>query len=179
MKTKLIIVNGKPRVGKDTFIDISSEILKDENNLITKYSLIDPIRNFAPHLSKDEEYRKALYLMKKALEEVPPYSLVTLAANLIKQKAAEVERTSEYKTHYFFICIREESDILKLTKLLENTGISITKVFIQGDLELEGIKYGNPADDFRMNPDNYNYIIKNTSTLKNFIQEIVDFWSWE
>lgn len=179
MKTKVIIINGKPRVGKDTFMDISSEILKNESNLITKYSLIDPIRNFAPHDSKDQEYRKALYLMKKALEEVPSYSLITLAADYIKAKSEQVERASKYKAQYIFLCMREESDILKLKELLKDTGIPVVKVLVKGTPELESLEYGNPADDSPIDVCNYNYVIENNSTLKIFIRKTVNFWNLE
>lgn len=140
-KKKVIIINGKGGVGKDTLI----ETLPNTYSWIN-ISTIDPIKQIAIKCfgwdgEKNIKGRKLLSDLKKASEE---YN------DLLLEMCVDRIRLN-YKA-LTFLHIREPENIAKYKKELENLGFEVITMLVKRDLEYS--IYGNDSDD---NVEDYNY----------------------
>ncbi len=172
MKVETIILNGKPRVGKDTFITLSQNHLIQLGYSTEEYSLIDPIRNFAEHIDKSDNYRKALHLMKKALDECEEYSLQNLLVKKITAAADRVKYVTSKKKLFIFINIREEKDIKEIKEKLLAKGITVKTVVVTANERVQNREYGNAADDTPLTISKYDLHITNDSTVDDLKMRI-------
>lgn len=162
MDNKLvIIVNGKPRAGKDTFAKILDKYIS-----VYKYSAIDKIKEIAIDCGwkggKTERDRKFLSDLKILTTE---YSDLPFNAMLDKVIAFY---SDEIKEDVLLIDIREPEEIQRAREVF-----SAITVFIKNDR----VKHitSNPAD---ANVENYEYdfYIENNGTLEEFEQNIRQFY---
>lgn len=155
---KVIAVNGAPRSGKDTFIDICTEKLGIKGR---KTSSIDFIKKIAFYCGwngeKDLKNRKFLSDMKDILTEWNDIPFKEIEKTL---KVWEIwnERHQIEDDGFLFVCIREPEELDKVRKRL-----GATCILVRRD-DAESALASNHADeevfDFA-----YDYIIDNNSDL--------------
>ena len=162
MKGKLIIiVNGKPRAGKDTFA-----LLLNKSEPVYKYSIIDKVKAIALDCGwkggKTEKDRKFLSDLKKLTTD---YS--DMSYNDVIDKATEFY-CDEIKERILLIDMREAEDIDRA-----KYDMNAITVFIKND-NVESIT-SNEAD---ANVENYeyDYYIENNGTIKDFETNIKVFY---
>lgn len=157
----VVIVNGKPRAGKDTFAKILDKYIS-----VYKYSAIDKIKEIAIDCGwkggKTERDRKFLSDLKILTTE---YS--DLPFNAMLDKVMDFY-SDDIKEDVLLIDIREPEEIQRAREIFD----AIT-VFIKND----NVKHitSNPAD---ANVENYEYdfYIENNGTLEEFEQNIRQFY---
>ena len=162
MKGKLIIiVNGKPRAGKDTFA-----LLLNKCEPVYKYSIIDKVKAIALDCGwkggKTEKDRKFLSDLKKLTTD---YS--DMSYNDVIDKATEFY-CDEIKERILLIDMREAEDIDRA-----KYDMNAITVFIKND-NVEAVT-SNEAD---ANVENYeyDYYIENNGTIKDFEANIRAFY---
>lgn len=162
----IVVVNGYPRSGKDTFI----AMLRDAAACPTEeFSSIDPVRQLLSQVvdvsGKTEADRKLLATVGDALEE---HSRFRTEACL--GAAALFFRT---RKHGIFFChIREPRHILHLRRLWRATAFTVTTVLIVGRRAQRVTS--NPADAgvFQMQ---YDRTVTNDGTLADLRRKAEDF----
>jgi hypothetical protein len=155
---KVVAVNGAPRSGKDTFIDICNEKLGEKGR---KTSSIDFVKKIAFYCGwngeKDLKNRKFLSDMKDILTEWGdiPYKEIEKA---LKVWELWNERHQIEDEGFLFVCIREPNELEKVRKRL-----GAMCVLVRRD-NAEDALASNHADeevfDFA-----YDYIIDNNGDL--------------
>lgn len=156
----VLIVNGKPRAGKDTFAQFLNELIP-----VYKYSMIDKVKTIAMECGwrgqKTEKDRKFLNDLKKLTDD---YSSMAFIDVLEKVEAFD---NGEITEDVMIIDVREPEDI---EELADATG-AIT-VFIKND-NVPAIT-SNPAD---ANVENFDYdiTIDNSGTLEDFKEAVEEF----
>jgi len=165
---KVLIINGAPRSGKDTFIDCMQEITDT-----VRYSSIDWVKEKAKLLGwdgkKNAKGRRFLSDIKNATTEYNN----TPFKEIIKQ--FDCYPSAQFK----FICvnIREPSEIKKLVSYCKNKNIECFTIRIVNDeAEKKAKAFSNTGDNGYMNY-NYNYKLENNYTLNSFKRSVFDFYS--
>ena len=161
-----VIVNGFPRSGKDTFIQILSRQLERHKDTYTCISVssIDLIKeiakkNFEWDGAKDTKGRRLLSDLKDAASRY----------NNLPLKHIKTFLESEKKTHSntcIFSCIREPVEIEKAVNMSEKLGFQPVTVFIDSP-DHTGNAHSNHADT---DVENYFYdiTISNSGSLVDF-----------
>jgi len=168
---KVLIINGAPQSGKDTFIDFINEEPNHGANVYA-YSSIDCIKEAAKKIGwderKDTRGRKFLSDLKDALtayNDTPFWEVVRhgMLAN-------------ENNYEFFCVCAREPAEIQKLVEYYEKACIDCHAVLIKNDkAEEDAMKnQTNHADRNYMNFV-YHFIINNNSTLDVFQRNVRNF----
>ncbi len=143
MKKKIIIINGKDKSGKDTFINHIASIKKTVN-----YSTISTIKNLAKQIgwngTKTKKDRQFLSDLKKLIISYNDYPL--------KETLQVIEQFLTSNNEILFIHIREEEEIKKLINHCEE---KIFTLYIKRDY--------HDCDMYLINEANYpyDYIIEN------------------
>lgn len=160
MGKPIIIINGKPRSGKDTFAEYLGKIANVE-----KYSIIDKVKEIAAQCGwegrKGEADRKFLCDIK-ILTEL--YNDMPFRTVVEKVKMFNDDDSKEV----LLIDMREPRDIARAKREL-----GAYAIFIDNDRVPE-IK-SNVADG-TINNFNYDYRVDNNGTLEDFEKEIQRFW---
>ena len=169
---KYVIVNGRPRVGKDQFVDFCLNELGNYGKLISSVDFVKEIaRQCGWDGSKTPKNRKFLSDLKDLLTRWGdvPYQKVIHEINLFKY---DLEYYEVEKNGVVFIMCREPEEILKFHRELG----AITVLIIRRAVEFE--QQSNHADTEVYNY-TYDYIIENNGTLdeleekaKNFLKSI-------
>lgn len=161
IKQKLIlIVNGKPRAGKDTFAEFLNEHMP-----VYKYSSIDKVKTIALECGwkgkKEEKDRKFLSELKRITTEYND-----MAYNDVLNRVAAFDN-DEIKEDVMIIDVREPEEIERLADELG----AIT-VFVKNDNVPEVTS--NYAD---ANVENFDYdiTIDNSGTLEDFREAVEEF----
>lgn len=157
----ILIVNGKPRAGKDTFASLLNQYAS-----VYKYSIIDKVKAIAIDCGwtggKTERDRKFLSDLKMLTTEYSDMSF-----NDILEKIGEFY-DDKIKEDILIIDMRESDDIERLMELCD-----VTTVFIENDNVPDVIS--NEADanvyDF-----NYDYYISNNGTIEEFRANVEMFY---
>lgn len=184
----ILIFNGHPRSGKTTFQNAIAEKYK---SII--YSSITPVIELTDKMiesSNDEdlinlyvyaanrklpEYRNILSNMKHALYNFDDGTFIN---SKILEKLFEFINDSE--TEFFMIDIRESSHIKSFIKFVSHShkwsskistsDFKLRTIFVDNDNhELIGNISDDNVEDYQ-----YDYVIKNTSTLERFVGETLD-----
>lgn len=156
----VIIVNGKPRSGKDTFAECLNKIARVE-----KYSIIDKVKEIAAQCgwngNKGERDRKFLCDVKIITElyNDMPFRTVTEKVKMFNEDDSK---------DVLLIDMREPRDIARAKREL-----GAYTIFIDNDRVPE-IK-SNVADGTIHNF-NYDYRIDNNGTLEDLDKEVQKFW---
>jgi len=173
MNKKIIIVNGTPQSGKDTFADYIKKICIENNYYFDNISTVDYIKeiaknNFSWNGIKDEKGRQLLSDLKNASINYNdgPFKYVR---SLISKKI--YDKLDQDNKFYFIIHCREIPEIKKIKDYYQNNCIT---VFIDRPfIETENTCYCDKKENLQNY--NYDYKIENTKDLKSFYNEIEVF----
>ena len=160
MDKMVFIVNGKPRAGKDTFAEILNRYMK-----VYKYSAVTKVKEIATLCGwdgqKEERDRKFLHELKMLTTEYSDMSYQDVVNEINKY------RNGEIRADVFVVDVREPEEI---KRLVEEVG-AIT-VFIEND-NVPAIT--SNAADANVENFEYDFVIPNNGTLKEFEDEIKIF----
>lgn len=154
---KVIVINGAGTSGKDTFIDLFSEVCDEagEGYAVYRFSSVDQVKYFATCMGwdgvKDDKGRRFLSDIKDAmtLYNDAPF-------NYMKQKIEEVEAITE--DAFIFFHVREPKEIQKLVERLGAYTLLIERPTVNSD------SFTNHADK-NVHDYQYNYVVCNDGTL--------------
>jgi dephospho-CoA kinase len=159
--TKLVfIVNGKPRAGKDTFAMILNRYMD-----VYKYSAVTKVKEIATLCGwdgqKEERDRKFLHELKMLTSEYSDMAYQDVVNEIKKYRNGEIE------ADVFVVDVREPEEIERLSK-----EVGAITIFIENN-NVPAIT-SNAAD---ANVENYEYdfVIQNNGTMKEFEDEIKIF----
>ena len=160
VRKTVLIVNGKPRAGKDTFVELLSYMIP-----VYKYSIIEKVKCIALDCGwkggKEEKDRKFLYELKKLTDEYSDMSFIDVYEKI------EAFAKDEIKEVLFAVDIRDPEDIEMMKDL---TGAFT--VFIENENVPEITS--NPADANVANYE-YDFVIKNNGTMDDYKREVYNF----
>lgn len=164
MATNVIVVNGPPRAGKDTLIEMMRTHFEKRGHFVHAISSIDPIREALQELGIDTSQktpadRKLLAEMGSLLENYCSfrtnwcYGVIKLNADLYFRKSPVI-----------FVHMREPELIDKLQARLAESGIKLWRLFI--DSHRAETDFSNPVDAgvYAMKR---NFTLLNHSTLED------------
>ena len=157
MDKLVFIVNGKPRAGKDTFAMILNRYMD-----VYKYSAVTKVKEIATLCGwdgqKEERDRKFLHELKMLTSEYSDMSYQDVVNEIEKYRNGEIE------ADVFVVDVREPEEIERLAK-----EVGAITVFIENN-NVPAIM-SNAAD---ANVENYEYdfVIRNNGTMKEFEDEI-------
>ena len=156
----IFIVNGKPRAGKDTFAMILNRYMD-----VYKYSAVTKVKEIATLCGwdgqKEERDRKFLHELKMLTSEYSDMSYQDVVNEIKKYRNGEIE------ADVFVVDVREPEEIERLAK-----EVGAITIFIENN-NVPAIT-SNAAD---ANVENYEYdfVIQNNGTMKEFEDEIKIF----
>ena len=160
VRKTVLIVNGKPRAGKDTFVELLSYMIP-----VYKYSIVEKVKCVALDCGwkgkKEERDRKFLYELKKLTDEYSDMSFIDVYEKI------EAFAKDEIKEVLFAVDIRDPEDIEMMKEL---TGAFT--VFIENENVPEITS--NPADANVANYE-YDFVIKNNGTMDDYKREVYNF----
>ena len=166
----VIIINGYPQSGKDTFVEMFSKIAKENKTTTINYSSIDCIVDLCksiPDLKFERHDLKARTLlaeMGQALEKYNDYRT---------NKCLEFILDSSTNS-FLFVHMREPELIDKLKNKLENNKQSVITLLISRELAVKNIP--NKADSDEILNYNYDHIIYNNGTLEDLNHKVKNFY---
>ena len=150
---KIIVINGRGGVGKDTFIEVLRESTKYYGK-IKSISSVDSIKFAVGYLIgdydpvKDNAYRKLLSDVKRALIEYNDTPTLLLHKEVTKFINNE-------NLEYLFVHIREPEEIEKFIESCKELNTPIITLLIRNTSKgYDENTYGNYSDD---NVENYKY----------------------
>ena len=149
----ILIVNGKPRAGKDTFAQILNEYMD-----VYKYSSVTKVKEIAKQCgwtgAKEEKDRKFLHELKMLTSSYSDMSYNDVMEEIDKFKKGELD------ADIFVVDVREPEEIDRLVKATK-----AFTIFIENN-RVPSIT-SNAAD---ANVENYKYdfVIQNNGTLEDF-----------
>lgn len=165
----VIIINGRPRVGKDTICDLTKEILgKDYCESI---SSVDGIKEIAKQIGwngeKDLRSRKFLSDLKDLFTNFNDYPFISTTRR-IQNLIDMYENYGISENQYvIFVHIREPKEIQKIQQKFNALTVIVERPLID-------TKVSNHADEEVYNYD-YNYIIYNDGNKEDLKKTIIGF----
>jgi GTP1/Obg family GTP-binding protein len=169
---KIIIINGKPRSGKDTFVKLLTDIYPYR---IKNFSSVDKIKDivnlcFYWNGEKDNKYRKFISDIKKSWVQFNNGPLNYIIDKINTDiKYCETNKIN-IKNNIYFIHIREIDEINKLKNFYKENCLTL----LINRNEYINKLYNNQSDDYVLNY-KYDYIIENSSDINNLKNEIKKF----
>lgn len=169
MKPTVIIVNGFPQSGKDTFCNFAA----DRFNTIN-YSTVDTIKKIARSMGWNGKKTPSNRDMLSALKDFYTQYFDGPYIEMIELIMQEVEANEELygnrfyndMTEFIFIHSREPEEIRRVVSFCEEKSVECYTVCIVRD-ELEGIQHNNHADA-NVQSMEYDAYLMNNSTLEDF-----------
>lgn len=160
---KVIMINGYPRCGKDTFMEISKKHYKTKI-----HSTIDTPKDICTKLGwngeKDDKSRAMLVDLKKWWVKYLDGSFTELTEN--------IKNTYNDGYDFFITTSREGEEIHRLKTWCDHNNIPFVYVFINRD---ECIRdYGNTSDNQVRSHQIPDIEIDNNSTLEEFEYKVLD-----
>lgn len=170
---KVVIVNGKPGVGKTLVEQLAAEILGQA--FCEQRSTVDKVKEIAYKIGwdgiKNLRSRKLLSDLKDICTEYNDMPVNDIL-NYLKQWENDLRYYGvENHPHIFFIDDREPEHIKRLKSLLDATTLLIRR---PGDEEIET---SNHADENVFNYD-YDWVINNNGTINDLHGEVERFINW-
>ncbi len=164
-----IIINGKPQVGKDSFVNCVSEIVEESTNLkVLNISTISVIKDAAKLLGwdgvKTPEARKFLSDLKDLSTNYNDFPAKHIVDIVNKRRA---QSSNEYFKFIFIHC-REPEEI---NKIKECIGSDVYTLLIRRDVEDVTTNHADMQTEFY----NYDFIIDNNSTIEDLKEKAAKF----
>lgn len=154
---QVYIINGKPGIGKDSFVTEVKKSLAKINYRVHNISTIAPVFRLVEQIgcdiTKTAANRKMFSLIKQAVD-LRDYTF-NVTRNIIRDIF-----TLAGKNNIVFVHCREPKEIDKYVRTYKAKTILI----MSPDIEKLNIDYGNDSDN-NVNNYNYTYIINNHKTL--------------
>lgn len=154
---QVYVINGKPRIGKDSFVKEVKKYLANVNYRVYNISAIEPILHLVEQIgfdvAKTVANRKMFSLIKQAVD------LRDYTFNVTRNIIQDIFTSSDGNDIIFVHC-REPKEIDKYVRAYNAKTILI----MSPDIEKLNIDYGNNSDN-NVNNYNYTYIINNHKTL--------------
>lgn len=168
----VLIINGAPRSGKDTFINI----LTGENpGKVIRYSSIDWIKQQALNLGwdgiKDAKGRQFLSDLKNACTNYADIPFKKITERIL---SSYNRYSQEAGTVYFCTCVREPEEISKIVRWCNENKIPCHPVLIRRkEAEQKALDKGFiSSGDIRFMEYSYPWFIYNDGSLEEFITMI-------
>lgn len=164
----VIIVNGYPRSGKDSFIRFCNDCLNECGFATGSCSSIDIVKKIAIQLfdwdgKKTPKSRKFLSDLKDILTRAGDIPLRYIIHQFIK--FYKIKNIGNLDEKFFFVQMREPKEIEKTVNYFTREGIKVITVFVNRGYE-KNKKYSNHADAEVENYF-YNFYIENQSSLED------------
>lgn len=171
-KTYVIIINGAPQSGKDTFVQLFKKICATAYDVFNLSSIDNINKIVMDHLgwdgtTKDKMYRNLIYQMKQfAIRngDLPTKNLIERVYDIHKKIN---------KNTFVFCHIREKEEIYKLYNALNGLymfDIVVCSLYIRRDTAMSnGRKVGNSSDDYASSlshSNKYDHIIDNNGSIE-------------
>jgi hypothetical protein len=150
MEKRVIVMTGKPEVGKDTFIDLypGSKM---------RYSVIDPIKNVLSYIidvhDKTKDNSSLMSDVKVYLDRKCYFTLKAIS------KQIEIFKNSD-DIKVLFITAREEKDILIIKNICYCNELNCKTIKVVNTIINDEV-YGNMADDTDIYKDNVDFVYIN------------------
>lgn len=161
----VVIINGKPTAGKDTFINMCNNYAHDtETCYVYNISSVDMIKDilekkFAWNGIKDKQTRDLISMFKDW--SISHCDVVT--TNMYKRINDIVGSTDD---NIIFICIRENTQVTRIRNTLKVFGYNVVTLWIDRHVDVESIASNkSDLDECYYDPLLYNRCIVNNSTL--------------
>jgi len=164
----LVIVNGYPRVGKDSFIDLCIPYLEDGGVFCEKRSSVDKVKDTALTFGWDREKTPENRVM---LSELKDY--LTKHFDIpFKDITNRVERGK-----VVFSCMREPSEIKKAVSWCKENGFGCKTVLIRGknedDKQLSHSDLLVLGYDYDVEVENYQSIYQLDECCEEFVKGLI------
>lgn len=175
---KVFIFNGIARSGKTSIENEIAELISNENSNREAIicSIIDYVKDIAAYAgwegSKNIADRKFLSQLKDILTEWndSPFKEIT---GLIED-CERLNNKENPRDYIFFIDMREPKDIERMRMYCFENKIPFNAVIVRRH-EVEGIEYGNHADDEVFNYP-YDIVIENNGTIGDLADSAITFY---
>lgn len=162
MHLTILIINGRPLSGKDTFYMIVEELL-EHSYLVHNISSVDVIKQAARALGwngiKDEKSRQFLSDLKILSTNYNDGPLKYMD-NMIKNRTVDCN-------HVFCLHIREPQEIKRFCKLYPQTK---TLHINRDSQEINDIIVDNETEKY-----NYDFYLENNGTITDYIRTVESF----
>jgi hypothetical protein len=171
--TTVILINGKPRAGKDTFVDAMTQGLQHLGVSVARFSSIEPIRDMLGHAGfdlaqKTEADRKLLSTVGDAVEDHSEFRSARCFDEVQKHRRTAGRRG------VVFLFIREPA-IWERVKARLNTGLvaqyqpyTFLSIFIENPDVPEVVSNPSDAGVYGMT---YDAVIHNDGSLDEFMDQ--------
>lgn len=171
---RVIVINGSGTSGKDTFIDLFTEVCKDtsigESVPVHRFSSVDEVKHFATLMGwdgvKDDKGRRFLSDIKDAWTRYSngPYRYMV-------QMYHKVQAQSYSPDGFIFFHVREPDEIDKVVKGLNAVTLHIERPSVEPD------SFDNHADRNVKSYD-YDYYVVNDGSLYELKWKAFDFLTY-
>jgi hypothetical protein len=173
MRTFVVMLNGPPRAGKDTLIDLAKDLFKNDSTLVLSYSSIDPVKDMLKKAGLDLSKktladRKLLSVVGDALEEHS--SLRT--AGVIHHVRMHANRPTMC-TFLLFIHMREPVLIKRVcSQLKKMEGVEYTTLLMDSIRAENVVSNVSDLGVFNMT---YDDTVRNDGTLDDLKENLCQF----
>ena len=170
---KVIVINGFPLSGKDSFCDLCLNYMTSRGIMGGKISTIDAIKKLAIQIGwsglKEPKDRKFLSDLKDLCTEYNdfPFEIVKEQISQTYLHFTREMQVPEDKVVFFVHC-REPKEIQKFVDILGAETLIVRRE------EVEKLPQSNHADEEVLNFE-YTYTIENNSNIEELNQKAVDF----
>ena len=164
MGTNVIVINGPPRAGKDTLVELRSKHYRERGHYVAAMSSIDPVREMLVRAGIDTSQktpadRKLLAGVGALLEEHSDFR-TKHCKNRIQIIADAFKKSSPI----VFVHMREPEHIDTLEAMLFPLGIKVWRIFVESKRALTDFSNEVDAGVFSMRR---NFTIRNDGTLED------------
>lgn len=170
--TKVVIVNGRPRAGKDTFIDMVSMFARNGGKTVRSFSSIDPVRDMLRQAGfnldrKTPKDRKLLAIVGDAVQEHSFWRTDQCIEAIVK-----LHREAQGRG-VMLLHIREPKNIGIIRQWCESgLFVSVSTVFIDSD---RAETVASNAADAEVEDMEYDVRITNHGTLEDLNTKALAF----
>lgn len=178
----VIVVNGYPRAGKDTFVQFCEQQAEKAGLKTQAFSSIDPVRNMLLNAgvsiwNKRPEDRKLLAAVGDALEEHSEWRSRAAAREIVNFKHKLFQATTE-KPGLFFLHVREPATLARIKRHVETHRVTANWVVVM----IESKRAEAPATTadrlVRDMAAQASYTVKNDGTIVEVRDKAISFLQW-
>ena len=177
---KIFVINGRARVGKNTFCEQVGKILQEKDIPFMHESSVNPVREYLKTtgwegklwdgVTKNEYWRKAMFDCKKMFVDMDKHCFDDYAIGKL------YEYFGEDGNGVLFFDIRESEYICQLKEYIEVNypEIDFKAILIKKDIDEEFDNYAYADKNVEEYPE-YDYVIENNGTIDDLRGEAIKF----